>query len=60
MNSEPFTPPMIADVLRTMAPERLAVIQPVNFQTWPVRRIVPSKVIAELISNERARRARSR
>lgn len=58
MNTEPYTPQMIAEVLRSMAPERLAAIQPVNFQMWPTRQIVPGRVISELISNERARRAR--
>lgn len=56
--SEPFTPQMITDVLRSMSQERLEIITPAVFQTWPTRKIVSGKIIKELISNERARRNR--
>lgn len=56
--SEPFTPAFITAVLRTMPVERLRMVGPVDFQRWPVRQIVPGKVIKELISNEIARRSK--
>ncbi|MBO9624145.1 MAG: hypothetical protein J7500_15665 [Sphingomonas sp.] len=55
-HSEPYTPGMIAHALREMAPERLAAIHPHDFQRYPTRKIVPGKLIRELIDNERARR----
>lgn len=58
MSSEPFTPGMIASLLRTMPAERLAVVKPAAFQTWPTRKIVPANVIRELITNEQSRRRR--
>ena len=55
---EPFTPGMITGLLRTMPADRLASIQPTAFHVWPVRRIVPGKLIRELIDNEISRRRR--
>lgn len=54
--TEPYTPGLISRILREMPAERLAAIQPYAFQTWPTTRIVPGKVIRELINNERSRR----
>lgn len=54
--SEPFSPEMIAKILRTMSADRLRETKPRDFHIWPVKRIVPSAVIADLIANERARR----
>lgn len=55
---EPFTPEMIADVLRAMPDERLSIIGPTPFQTWPTKNIVPGNIIRELIANEKAYRRR--
>lgn len=55
-DSEPFTPEQITYHLRGMSAERLAASHPYDFQRWPVRKIVPAKVIHELITNERQRR----
>lgn len=54
--SEPYSPGLISRLLRDMPSDRLATIQPRAFQKWPAVRIVPGKVIAELISNEQSRR----
>lgn len=52
--SEPYTPAMIATILRAMPAERLARVAPRDFQTWPTRRVVPSAIVRELIDNELA------
>lgn len=54
--SEPYTPEMIVRLLRGMADDDLARIEPRKFQTWPVRKIVKTSIIEELIFNERATR----
>lgn len=56
--SEPYTPGMITSLLRDMPGDRLATIQPTAFHVWPVRKIVPAKLIRELIDNEVSRRRR--
>jgi hypothetical protein len=56
--SEPYTAPMITSLLRAMPADRLASIQPTAFHVWPVRKIVPGKLIRELIDNEISRRRR--
>lgn len=56
--SEPYTPAMVTRALRDMSPDRLAVIRPTDFHTWPTRRIVSAKLIRELIDNEISRRRR--
>jgi len=55
---EPFTPEMITDSLKAMSDERLSIITPTPFQTWPTVNIVPGNIIRELIANEKARRRR--
>lgn len=55
---EPYTPGMITSLLRAMPVEQLATIQPAAFHLWPVRKIVPGKLIRELIDNEISRRRR--
>jgi hypothetical protein len=55
---EPYTPAMITGLLRAMPADRLASILPTAFHAWPVRRIVPGKIIRELIDNEISRRRR--
>ncbi len=57
-HSEPYTPPMIAHALRQMSDGQLEAATPFQFQTWPTRKIVPGKMIRELIANEIARRSR--
>jgi hypothetical protein len=47
---------LIGRLLRGMPTDRLAAIHPHDFQRWPAREVVPGKIIAELISNEKARR----
>lgn len=54
--TEPYTPAMISRLLRDVPTERLATIAPAAFQTWPTRKIVPAKIIKELIANEQSRR----
>lgn len=54
--SEPFNPEMIAKMLRSMSEDRLRETKPRDFHIWPVKRIVPTAVIQELIHNERAKR----
>ncbi len=51
-----YTPQLISQLLREMPDERLNTIHPHAFQMWPARKVVPGKVIRELISNEKARR----
>lgn len=55
---EPYTPAMVTRVLRDIPSDRLATIEPTDFHRWPVRNIVPGKLIRELISNEISRRRR--
>lgn len=55
---EPYTPGMITGLLRAMPADRLREIQPTAFHAWPVRQIVPGKLIRELIDNEISRRRR--
>lgn len=57
--SEPYTVAMISAVLKGMPADRLAAVQPRNFQMWPTRRIVPAAIIRELIDHERAVRKSS-
>lgn len=52
----PYTPPMIAKVLRDMPAERLATIEPATFQAWPTKQIVKRNIIVDLIDAERAAR----
>lgn len=54
--SVPFTPGMIARILRLFTPEQLAATSPQQFQLWPAKKIVPSAIVKELIANETARR----
>lgn len=54
--SEPYTPGMIRAVLRSMPDADLQRATPRQFHTWPTRRIVPSRVISELITHERSTR----
>jgi hypothetical protein len=54
--SEPYTSAMIAGLLRAMPADRLHTVRPSAFQTWPTRKIVPGKIILELIANEQDRR----
>ena len=56
--NEPFTPAFIAKLLRKMSDQQLRKATPGDFHLWPVKRIVPSAIIRELISNERGRRQR--
>lgn len=56
--SEPYSVGMISRILRTMPPPVLARTKPDDFHRWPTRRIVPSRIINELISNEKARRSK--
>jgi len=56
IGGEPFDPPMIQRYLRRKSDAELASTRPEHFQTWPTRNIVPGKVIASLIANERAAR----
>lgn len=55
-NGEPYTPAMIAGLLRSMPDDRLSTLDPKSFQTWPARQIVPAGTIREIITNEIARR----
>lgn len=54
--SEPYTPSMIRAVLRDMPDADLSKATPRQFHTWPTRKIVPSRIIAELITHERSTR----
>lgn len=54
--SLPYTPALITKLLRAMPADRLATIQPEDFQMWPARSIARADVIAEMIANERMRR----
>lgn len=54
--NEPYTPNMIARILRTSTPEQFARLKPVHFQRWPTRNIVPLHIINELFDAETARR----
>ena len=56
--SEPYSVGMISRILHTMPPRALARAQADDFHRWPTRRIVPSRIINELISNEKARRSK--
>lgn len=56
--SEPYTAGMITGLLRDMPADRLRTIAPIDFHRWPVRKIVPGKLIRELIDNEISRRRR--
>lgn len=56
--TEPYTPAMVTRCLRDMPADRLATVKPTDFHVWPVRKIVPGKVIRELIDNEVSKRAR--
>nr|WP_218821471.1 hypothetical protein [Sphingomonas laterariae] len=47
---------MISALLRQLPAERLRTIGPADFHRWPVRNIVPVRIIRELIDNETARR----
>jgi hypothetical protein len=58
--SAPYTPAFIARLLRDMPADRLAATVPHDFHRWPTRKIVPAKIIRDLISNERDRRRASR
>lgn len=52
----PYDPPMISRLLRTMPPDRLATVTDVKFRTG-AQVVTPGKIIRELISNEKQRRA---
>jgi hypothetical protein len=54
--TEPYTPPLIAKLLRAMPADQLAAIRPDQFRMWPAPRIVPDRVTRELIRAERGRR----
>ena len=54
----PYTPALIARLLRDMSEPQLASAHPHDFHRWPTRKIVPAKIIRELISNELDRRRR--
>lgn len=54
--SEPYSPGMISRALRSMSLPTLRAVHPHKFHTHPVRKIVPSRMIRELISNEIASR----
>lgn len=56
IGGEPFDAPMIQRFLRRKTDAELAAAHPHQFQTWPTRKIVPGKLIRELIANEKARR----
>lgn len=56
IGGEPFDPPMIQRYLRRKSDEELAAARPEHFQMWPTSKIVPGKVIASLIANEKAAR----
>lgn len=58
MSGEPYDAAQITGLLRTMPADRLREIQPTAFHVWPVRQIVPGKLIRELIDNEISRRRR--
>lgn len=54
--SEPYTPGMIRAVLRGMPDADLQRVTPRQFHAWPTRKIVPSRIISELITHERSTR----
>jgi hypothetical protein len=47
---------MIQRYLRRKSDEELAAARPEHFQMWPTPKIVPGRVIASLIANEKAAR----
>jgi hypothetical protein len=54
--SEPYTIGQISRALQQMQTPVLRRLDPHTFQRWPVRTIVPAKVIRELIDHEIAGR----
>lgn len=54
--SEPYTAGMIRRILADMPDADLQRATPRQFHEWPTRRIVPSRIISELITHERSTR----